>query len=492
MLFHKLPDDIFKPLAGPNRHLYEDVLLALYPVFFDENEAEDFFPRRDAVIAEIQETLARIERLQWVAESAEDQELIEQFPSVPRCADYLYHRLLKTGWLEEDQEGYNKTVVMPPIVSSLLSALISISRNEKKSYGGTVLGIFVQIEAAINNPEEMGQLLIEAVENTRKFNSHLTSIIYGLKDIQAQIIASRSPRDIFATFFDDFVTNILIADYKTLQSENNPFRFRTRILQLLRVLQGKYEIAVAIAKHYSEQYGDSETKALMRVMDDIQYLVRSFELVDRRLAKIDQFRARLEERVAETVRYLDKTTPGMRNRIAALLEGVAALDGEAAARLGDLPSPPTLLAHQIVSPGSIRLPARRRAPLAGQLLREAAVSPEIVAKSRALTLYMARRRATPEKVVAYLERQLAQQDEVSAREMTIETVEDYVAFTHVKQLSRLGGKGYALATRYLVTPTDEPCRNRWLECAGFVVKRRQAAADPIPRRRKEEGARDAL
>jgi len=474
MLFNKLPDDIFRPLAGPNRHLYESVLRALYPVFFDENEAEDFFPRRDAVMAEIQETLGRIERLQWVAESSEDQEEIEQFPSVPRCADYLYHRLIRTGWLEEDQEGYNKTVVMPPIVSSLLCALISISHNEKKSYGGTVLGILVQIEAAINNADEMGQLLIEAVDNTRKFNSHLTSIIYGLKDLQAQIIASRSPRDIFATFFDDFVTNILIADYKTLQSENNPFRFRTRILQHLRVLQGKYETAVAIAKHYCERYGESESVALLRVMDDIRYLVRSFELVDRRLAKIDQFRARLEDRVAETVRYLDKTTPGMRNRVATLLERFGELGQAATAQYEDALSPPTLLTHHIVSPNSIRVTARRRSVLTGQVLRDAAVSPEVIAKSRALTQYIARRRVTPEKIMAYLERHLVQKDKVEAQEMTIETVEDYVAFTHVKHLARLGGKGHALAARYVVTPTDEPCRNRWLECAGFVVTRRRS------------------
>jgi hypothetical protein len=472
LLFKKLPDDIFKPLAGPNRHLYEEVLLALYPVFFDENEAEDFFPRKDAVIAEIQETLGRLGRLQWIAENAEESDEMEPFPSVPRCADYLYYRMLKTGWLEEDQDGYNKSVVMPPIVSALLSALIAISHNEKKSYGGTVLGILVQIEAAIANPEEMGQLFIEAVDNTRKFNSHLTSIIYGLKDIQSQIIASRAPRDILASFFDDFVTNILIADYKTLQSENNPFRFRSRILQHLRTLEGKWESAVLIAKHYSERYGLTEAAALLRFMDNIQYLVRSFELVDKRLRKIDQFRERLEDRVAETVRYLDKTTPGMRTRLAALLEGIGNLAEEAPEACGQLPSPPTLLSHQILSPASVRIVSRNRVQLTGQVLREAEISPEVIARSRALSEYMSRRRVTPEKVVAYIERHLARKEQVSAQEMAIETVEDYIAFTNIKRLAKLGSKGYALSTRYLVTPTGEPCRNRILECGGFLIKRR--------------------
>lgn len=470
MLFSKLPDDIFKPLAGPNRHIYQDVLLALYPVFFDENEAEDFFPRKDAVLDEMEETLGRLGRLQWIAEASEDPEEMEPFPSVPRCAGYIYARLLKAGWLEEDQDGYNKSVVMPPIVSALLSSLIDISHNQKKSYGGTVLGILVQIEAAIGNPEEMGQLFIEAVDNTGKFNSHLTGIIYGLKDIQAQITASRAPREILASFFDDFVTNILIADYKTLQSENNPFRFRTRILSHLRTLQGSWDTAVGIARHYEERYDLPEAAARLRLMDHIQYLLRSFELVNRRLAKIDQFRARLEERVAETVRYLDKTSPGIRTRIAAVLERIGELSETSPGRVALIPSPQSLLHHPIVAPNSVRVSARRRRPVSAQILRESAVSDEVVARSRALVAYMARRRVTPEKVAAYIERQLAGKDQVSAGEMTIGTVEDYIAFTHITRFSKRESGGYA--TRYLITPTSEPCANRWLESGGFIIQRR--------------------
>lgn len=47
MLFNKLPEDIFKPLSGPNRHLYEKVLLRIYPVFFDEETASADYPQRE-------------------------------------------------------------------------------------------------------------------------------------------------------------------------------------------------------------------------------------------------------------------------------------------------------------------------------------------------------------------------------------------------------------------------------------------------------------
>ncbi|MEI6206068.1 MAG: Wadjet anti-phage system protein JetA family protein [Desulfuromonadales bacterium] len=470
MLFSKLPDDIFKPLASPNRHIYQNVLLALYPIFFDENEAEEFFPRRESVIDEIEETLARLERLQWFAENADDPEEMEPYPSIPRCADYVYNRLVKTKWLEEDQDGYNKMVVMPPIVSALLSALIDISRNQKKSYGGTVLGILVQIEAAINNPTDMGQLLIEAYDNTRKFNNHLTSIIYGLKDIETQIISSRAPKDILSSFFDDFVTNILIADYKTLQSENNPFRFRTKILHHLRSLQADWDTTIRIAKHYEERYGINEVAARTQLMDHNQYLLRSFEMVDRRLNRIDQFRKRLEDRVSETVRYLDKTTPGIRSKLASILEAIGEVATNAPEKLVGLPSPPGLVLNPMLSTKSIRVFYKKRQPVTAQVLRESTLSPDVLARSRALIDYIAKRQITPDKVLEYIERNLVDKEMITAEDMVIETVEDYIAFTHVKRLSKLGRRSVR-SSRYVISETSGFCANRWLECRGFIIQR---------------------
>ena len=58
MLFNKLPDEIFKPLAGANRYLFEEILLFLFRYFSDEDLTnEAVFPRRGHVIREIEELL---------------------------------------------------------------------------------------------------------------------------------------------------------------------------------------------------------------------------------------------------------------------------------------------------------------------------------------------------------------------------------------------------------------------------------------------------
>jgi hypothetical protein len=57
LLFDRVSDRLFSPLASANRHIYAGLLLDLYPLFFDQIHA-DVFPSREAVRREIEERLA--------------------------------------------------------------------------------------------------------------------------------------------------------------------------------------------------------------------------------------------------------------------------------------------------------------------------------------------------------------------------------------------------------------------------------------------------
>ena len=58
-LFSRIPEHLFAPLAGPNRAVYSEVLLSLYPLFF-EHDHHEVFPSRETVRAEIEERVARM------------------------------------------------------------------------------------------------------------------------------------------------------------------------------------------------------------------------------------------------------------------------------------------------------------------------------------------------------------------------------------------------------------------------------------------------
>ena len=172
MLFNKLPDEIFKPLAGANRYLFEEILLFLFRYFSDEDLTnEAVFPRRGHVVREIEELLERKGRLLQLFDEEGDAE--EDFSNPGLAARYIYKRLVDTGWLEEEEDGYHTNVLMPPHASLLLEALEGVAHSEKKNYGSTIASIHLQLEAIANQPAANAHAFIEVVRAARDFTRHL-------------------------------------------------------------------------------------------------------------------------------------------------------------------------------------------------------------------------------------------------------------------------------------------------------------------------------
>ena len=104
MLFNKLPDDLFLPLSGQNRFIYQAVLVELADLFFDEDLIDPFVPK-DLVRSTIEEAVIKHGIRTWAPEIEEGDEEGEQEQDAPRStgeyANRIYRRLVKTGWLDE-------------------------------------------------------------------------------------------------------------------------------------------------------------------------------------------------------------------------------------------------------------------------------------------------------------------------------------------------------------------------------------------------------
>lgn len=473
MLFKKLPDEIFKPLAGPNRYLFEEVLLALFRFFADEDLAyEAIFPRRAMVKDAIEELLARKGRLLHIVQEDDySGEAIRDTPGL--AAEYMYRRLLQTGWLEEENDGYHVNVLMPPHASLLLEALEGVAHSEKKNYGSTVASINLQLEAIANHPEANAHAFVEVVRSSRDFTRHLQNIFSGLRGFQDLITRQNNPTQALSTFFDDFVENLLISDYKSLQAENNPFRHRTNVLSLLLFIEYSESVMAALTKVYQEDKNITASQARDKVVQDLHYITRVFRSVDRRLDAIDLYRMRLESRVAEMVRYMDRNVPDLTNRGIKLLNSLGRMsqqspDGE----LPDLPQPSHWLSLSLLGLGSVRKPHKRRQPHYDSLEEEQELSPEARERMRLGKEYLQRRTMTPAKIAAFIERQMAGRSKITARELKIETVEDLIAFAYAPFLNQIKGKPIVNMPVFTIRRTGERLDTPLMECGDFVIERK--------------------
>jgi hypothetical protein len=468
MLFNKLPDDLFVPLSGQNRHIYQSVLLELADLFFDEDLVDPFIPK-DLVRSTIEDCVVRMGVRRWEPENEEDQSEDSENTSPRSTAEYtnrIYRRLVDCGWLEEEQRIYRTYVLMAPSISYLLRSLVSISRLEKRSYGGAVLNVLSSLEAAMNDPSGRGITLSEAAQTAAEFSAHLTDMMLGLRELKIALSASDSPQEIVRSFFDRFVEHILVSDYKTLKTKNNPFRFRRQILSLLRDLQFDTVKLDKLARHYQEQFECSYDDAEAKVHMHINRIIRIFDSVDKRLDTIDDFRYRLEKRVADTVRYMDKTTPGMASRLSRVIAEIAKKD--------EIPLLESIDELGFLSPSSVRSPIRRKIIAEPKVIRQQKIDPRVIELRQLFKDYKERREVHVDRIEAYLERNFAEQETLRADQFSIETIEDYICFSYIRHLASLGKKAKKTAEMYNIEFNENYTQvAEMVECRDFVINRKR-------------------
>jgi hypothetical protein len=463
MLFRHLPDEIFQALSGSNRALIEAVLNDLADVFYDH--AEDPIKDKSTIIESIEDTLHKLDTLAW----HDDQK--ESFDSPKTIHDYalrIYHRLVNTGWLVEEQELYRVSVLMTPQISMLLRSLVEISRHGKRNYGATVLSILSNLESVAKHPKERGVTLRQSAEASRDFSAHLNQILLGIRSLQRELFASRDPKAIVAGFFDLFVEGILIADYKTIKTSNNPFRFRRQILELTQEFLSNPETMGLVAQCYVDQQLITMAEAQAMVEKDCRDIIQTFSNIEQRLERIDEYRYRLEKRAADTARYMDSSRPGMANKVAGIISD--------AAKYEKLPILKEVIGARFVGMASAAQPTKRREPPPPRVMTPSEVSADAIKMRDQQRRFHEARQVTIPKMQNYLDTQIAKGDSKHILDFTIESVEDFVCFDHLRYVGSLGVSAKKIEDLFEVQFTNQYLDvHDFVECREFTVVRRSKA-----------------
>lgn len=460
-LFETLPDELFKPLASPSRRFYADLLVSLHEKTFGlASEA----PKRAAVIAEIADFTAR-----WESANGPVGEVDPRTGRDDR-ARTVYQRLLETGWLIEHRDRYIRLVDLDPDASGLLHVFSTISRGETRTYGGAVVGVLSALESAAANPSERSESLRNAIAASRDFLAHMRTVSATLRKVEERILAQTDPGAVFRSFFEDFVQKHLIADFKTLHTKNNPFRFRAAIISQCRSMAASPLTVMALGEAYHrEGRAPSASLGQMEVLDDLAVIVSVFESTEGHLQAIDATAARVEKRIVNTARYMDRAGRGSE---ASLIEAM-----RLAARLPDgaeSPAPSALLPRATpIGPPHVAAARRERPPIAPSTLRRASRDEAFDRFLAAKEHYHRRTRVTPTALLAYLDRVMGDAVAVRGSSIRIRDVDDFIVFQRLRELPTIFDG--AAARRYDFEPVEGRVSNDWIECQDFVIRRRKGA-----------------
>jgi len=465
-LFDILPPDLFKPLASPTRRLTADLLLHLHTRTFGLSGEP---PRRSDVLKEIGDFILRWESQNGPAGMDDD---VQPATSIEDRARNTYQRLVDTGWFIEHKDRYIRLVDLDPDASGLLHVLARIDRGETRTYGGAVLGVLSALESAAANPVERSENLRNALSGAHDFMAHMRMVSVALRKVEERILRQQSLRDLFRHFFEDFVERHLIADFKRLHTKDNPFRFRSAIIRQAYSMSANPLTVMALAEAYHREGRAPSVRAGEEaVLRDLSEIIAIFESTERHLAAIDATAARIERRIMNTARYMDRVGRKSEARLAEAMRVIARKDDPAEG----IPVRPALLPRGMpIGPAHIPTPRRERAPIPPTTVREERLDPALERYALAKAEYVRRTRVTPQNMRDFIEKVLGSRPAIQGSEIEIRSVEEFVSFQRLRELGTLFDG--ALARRYEIELLDGRVSNDWITCQDFVIRRRREAS----------------
>ncbi len=473
-LFDILPTDLFKPLASPSRAFYADLLLSLHEKTF--GLVADA-PRRADVLYEIAAFQRRWEQAYG---AVKDDEADTTSTSDEDKARSVYKRLVDTGWLIESKDRYIRLVDLDPDASGLLHVLSAITRGETRTYGGAVIGVLSALESAAANPDERSENIRNALKGARDFLAHMRIVSVSLRKLEEFILRRESLHDIFKAFFEDFVQRHLITDFKTLHTKTNPFRFRSRIIHQAAQMSASPLLIQTLGEAYSSESRASTIEAgKIAVLHDLSEIITVFEGTENHLAAIDATVARIEKRILNTARYMDRAGRNTEVRIIEAIKAISRVKTPASEHIGVQTG--VLPSGLPLGPPHIPAPRRPKPPIEASAVRETKIDPAFEAFSRAKAEYVRVTRVTPKSMFDFVDRLFKDRVEIKGDEIPVHTVEDFICFQRLREIPIIFDG--AAASRYEIELLDERLKTPWIECQNFILRPRAKA--------KKESARHA-
>jgi hypothetical protein len=462
-LFGELPAGLFRLLAGSARWFYAELL-----EFLDA----DLFSTVATVVTQ-RETVATIadyidrKGCDVPLEEEEDTGGVALLATSPeQRAQVHYRRLVDTGWLIEHRDRYRRLVDLDGNARLLLQLLIDIRQGRTRSYGGEVLQVLGMLEQAASNPDERSEAIRNAARSARSFMHHLRSLSGSMRRLEQEIGQQTRIDRLFQRFFDDFVAQHLIEDYKRLHTRSNPFRFRVQIVEQAHAMLDDGPLLDSLAAAYQREGRAPSVEAGHSIVaDELRQVIRVFDALDEHIELIEETNRRVERRIRNTVRHMDRIMDADTEAVAAAMRALGAV----AATGVPANQAPLLAAIVPLDSGHLFQNPRRRTPPDRVPIRRAEPDPAFLAFQAKLREYRARMTVNSTRMRDYLNDAMADLPAIDGTALPLRSLEDFAVFEQLRLLPWL--EGGAMRQEFAVDLLPGRIENEWIACPAFRIRR---------------------
>ena len=354
-LFELVSPRLFRPLAGPNRAFYAELLLLLWE---ECRHTADYSISRAEPSPALRIILPRWQsRWRWTPTARAMR--TSSPPATPHTlAVGFLLRLRRTGWLEEQPGSYESepTFAFMPEVTPLLDALEEILNPRVVTYTGKLYKAWQLLGSIGQEKSPYENVLREVAADLETLNKSLRALNASIGHYIDRLTHNRTPQEVLE-LFDQYEEKVVAAAYHRFKTSDNLFNYRA---------------------YLEEELDDCEQNQLPRLALDYARVERCApgEAAPRVRALIQQQRDALEE-MSTLMKEIDASHIRYRKRAVQRAQFLLLSDRSAQAA-----SPPCCAATPRTSAARTAVRAGRRpggsaaAPVpGGSVRRKAAVSP---------------------------------------------------------------------------------------------------------------------
>lgn len=417
-LFHRLPPELFRPLAASNARRYWTLLCRLIDEMWgDGGRSPGEEAARSVVVRKVETLLA--------ADDPWDEEL--ETPIGIRAHD-IVRTLTESGWLSQRRRGVAEMITLRPVIAQFYNVLCEFARHEPEFLGSKVRSIYFNLRAVADG--EAGQYA-EAAKQAKQCMAHIANTGCRVQDLMEELLKRTSASEFVRGFFEEYVEKVFIADYSELRTKDHPLQHRSQIVAMTLQFQHDPDRRGALIAWYQEKKAggdparaeylyERDTRLLMRLKDVDEQLQR----LDEEIRDANQRAIAFLEYKMRAPKHLDKLLIRAMQASDRLDEGHAALPPASGARhVGPelLAKPRTLARPALATAVEKRPPTLQE--LAMEQLRKRMADNRLVDRV---------------KLANYVARHLAGRQAITSDELRIESINDLCCYQRLLLIAAHG------------------------------------------------------
>ena len=318
-LFELVSPRLFRPLAGPNRAFYAELLLLLWE---ECRHTADYSISRAEAVSRAEDYFAALAKpLALDADGAGDEDERPTRDPHTLAVGFLL-RLRRTGWLEEQPGSYESepTFAFMPEVTPLLDALEEILNPRVVTYTGKLYKAWQLLGSIGQEKSPYENVLREVAADLETLNKSLRALNASIGHYIDRLTHNRTPQEVLE-LFDQYEEKVVAAAYHRFKTSDNLFNYRAYLEEELDDCEQNQLPRLALDYARVERCAPGEAAPRVRAL--IQQQRDALEEMSTLMKEIDASHIRYRKRAVQRAQFLLLSDRSAQGSVTALLRRYA-------------------------------------------------------------------------------------------------------------------------------------------------------------------------